>query len=99
MTQPKIKVKTLPNVQLGIFKNIIVKKRNQSLLNSFLGFSNEEDLNQLFEIKNSARTKLKNIDEELKTLNIFSNDFKIIKFTKETKASEREASDYMMEFN
>lgn len=52
MAQPKLKMKTLPDAELGIFSNIISKKRNQSLLNSFLRFNNEDDLNELFEIKN-----------------------------------------------
>lgn len=39
---PKIKVRPLPTLDLDIFKNLISRRRNQTLLSSFLGISNDD---------------------------------------------------------
>ena len=70
---------------------MIGQRRNQQLLNSFLNFGNNEELDELFIIQDEARKKIRGIDEELKTMKVVAGDVKVHKFVSETKAHEYQA--------
>jgi len=46
-----------------IFKNLIFQRRNEALLTSFLGLNNNVNAQDLYKLKNEAKSELKNIEE------------------------------------
>lgn len=94
-----VKAIQYPPVDAEHLKNIITQRRNQALLSNFLNISDEEDITQLYQDQEEARQRLHAIEEELQTAQVIAADFKVNKFTSETKASEAVAYAYLREFN
>ena len=70
---------------------MIGQRRNQQLLNSFLNFGNNEELDELFIIQDESRKKIRAIDDEIKTMKVLAGDYKVQKFVSKTKAHEYKA--------
>jgi hypothetical protein len=58
VSRPKIYLKRLPEIEIGIYKNLISRKRNQMLLQSFIGIRENND-DELLAIKTEARLQVR----------------------------------------
>jgi hypothetical protein len=89
---PRVTVRRFEEVDLGIFKGLISKRRNQMLLQSFIGLNEVEGEEENFaEIKYNAQSQITAITDELNTIVFLTAHNKLAKFVTETGASEREA--------
>lgn len=65
----KLALKKISDIDLGIFKALISKRRNQMLLQSFIGLNEvENDDLLLYNVKEEAERQIKVIKDELMTL-------------------------------
>jgi hypothetical protein len=84
----KIRIKDIPQIDLGIYKNLISKRRNQILLQSFIGLNEVENEDEvLYNLRDDATKQIRSIESELDTLIVLAGEVKQGKFMTETKAS------------
>lgn len=91
--------KKFEEIDLGIYKGLISKKRNQMLLQSFIGLNEAQEEDNFLKLKQDAIQQVGIIKDELNTIIYLTGNSKCSKFMAETKTTEREAELYLREFN
>ena len=99
IVRPRVRAKQIPDFDMGVFKHVINRRRNATVLKSFIGPNSE--LQQVMiaqEVEDDCKKMVKNIDEEMSTIATLSKDIKLSRFIRDTKASEEEGIEYIIEF-
>jgi hypothetical protein len=74
VSDPKVAVRRFEEIDLGIFKSLISKRRNQMLLSSFIGIQDaiedEDEEESYTHLRKNAQEQIKSIADELNTISI-----------------------------
>ena len=100
IVRPRIRPKHIPEYDLGTLKQLVNRRRNQTVLKSFVGVDQEaQRVAAVHEIEEECGKMIRNIDEEMSMLVALKKDVTMGHFVRETGATEVEAAEYMTEFN